>query len=108
HHDVIRPRVALHPADELGAEVEIPEPGIPDPRHEHPDRAHAFSLPDLRGVGWQDARNEAGRPRLVLKPVTVQCATQNYSSVQAQELTSRTIVPRPVSMWVVHGMQGSN
>ena len=31
----------------------------------------------------------------------------HHSSVQPQELTSRTITPRPVSMCVVHGMHGS-
>jgi hypothetical protein len=29
-----------------------------------------------------------------------------YSKLQPQELTSRTMTPRPVSMWVVQGMQG--
>jgi hypothetical protein len=30
-----------------------------------------------------------------------------YSRVQPQELISRVMMPRPVSMWVVQGMQGS-
>lgn len=34
-------------------------------------------------------------------------SVEGYSNVQPQELTSRTMVPRPVSMWVVQGMQGS-
>ena len=57
-----------------------------------------FAQASSLGQAWGGLRGRAACPPSI---------SRHYSSVQPQELTSRTMTPRPVSMWVVQGMQGS-
>ena len=91
----------------------MPGPGIV----EQPGQERGEDAPPA--VGGNDAHKgdpgrrlwgcAAGRWGNLPKPSVVPAAQDlgQPSRVQPQELTSRTMTPLPVSMWVVQGMHGS-
>ncbi len=91
---------------QLPQAVEHPVPGI----------GEVFEHDVIRPPEALDSPDELGSEVEVAQPRQADATHQGearrrfgggHSSVQPQELTSRTITPLPVSMWVVQGMHGS-